>query len=1524
MPEIGNEEEMVFEEIGATSSEPIPLTPERSMDILVATGEPLETSEEAKASLAPYYQDALREVLSSAEADRLTLDEVQAKAIELSEKQRAFEENPDVVLEQAALVNNPIVSSAESNLAVNIQRALEEVEAAITEAEEENSTVGNMLNFLDRELVRAVVNPIEAFTERDTRSTTEIMSRSLDDPKDFLTWFRGYLEERKEEGVFRSGSISALEALKEEVGNLGFDPNSGFKKAFSLIDLPTIGTVAAGAKVAGKGLQLTSIIGSKTTVGRVTALKGEKAGEEAAETILKKGPDPETVVGRGDATQDLSGSEPVRANNSSFAQKLTETALAKEIDQLDRKGAFGRSVTKEKIAEAAGKIIQDIRDNTTNVVRSDAKIVNEGLGNWLVSVRLGKAKTGDAYLPIQTKAVKEGERTVAKLADGTAVKAKDELSTFGETTGKGTGKEGASKIEYKVPPSVKRAAEKLGPTAKVVQLDPADASKGYVIEVTERVSTLGLQDKLGVELNLKNDLARRTVGKLFNNRLMAGAALRDNRFLTTLAQLGQGGRAVVRDIVRPYEKSIKALDSKGKFTLNAVYAKLRDGEHAHVRTRYTDEEFFDEYRKLHPDGAEATKKELDAYHDLATVEETAYLIETTNVLQRFLSKGYNRAVEVAPGVFTPAKRITRAELKDSDIVLDVEGRVYGRPNDEIVFGDLADDIPVWKLDQALPTGQSFVVNPTNARLIDPTDVMGYNPGGRRINPNAKYFLVIGGQGKRVKALLSTFSETDAKVAKDQMRVVVKAINEGSSDIDEIIKNNNDWNPDIQSKAQFDELAFEQGWVKNRGDQIEGDVAYRARDGEIIGGDLDNADLWANTSAEDYIQNDMRRQDKVLMDFGGGKTYNIDPVSSTFAQFGDSVFTYTNKAYTQNAMVGWVKAALPKDGVKRSEWFKKAGGVSESDYETLFRNAEVTGTDEFAVRMRELRNITLRRLNMQDEPSRFMEQLGTKTAEYIFDGKIPFGIGKGKKLNFLANDPTNTLLRIGFQSSFGFMNISQFVMQGLHATTIMAISPKYGLNAAAMVFAQRGLLGSAKTPEAYKEGVKRLAKHHSLTEETAEELLEYIRTSGRHIVAGDAIEAGTGISWNISGWRGNSSKYNSFSAKAQRVTDAVAKGLDVGLYPFNAGERLSRLTAINTAFLEFKAKYPNVSASSDFGRQFITSREQTLTFNMTTADRAMVQSSLMKVPTQWLSYSFRSMEAVFVGRGLTKMERGQLFFMMAPLYGLTGFGAGNAADYVGEKLGFEPGGSSYVGLKYGFFDGISHALGGQEGWVGLGTRLAPIGAFLDTYEKIFEEETIGAIGGPSGEIVTNIGGAVFDALADLAHGRTALMTEDLIKVLRQPSGLNNPAKFLGIINNGMYRSKSGVSVGDEMDIGQALMALAGFTPGSVQEIYERKGQVYNDKKSLSKFRKEISQEADTALRYISEGDEERGRKMISEISAKIATSGFSFKEMVSLRRSALSPFQKDFQKMYIQMFKDAKNTYATRAFRKLTKNPEENN
>ena len=74
-----------------------------------------------------------------------------------------------------------------------------------------------------------------------------------------------------------------------------------------------------------------------------------------------------------------------------------------------------------------------------------------------------------------------------------------------------------------------------------------------------------------------------------------------------------------------------------------------------------------------------------------------------------------------------------------------------------------------------------------------------------------------------------------------------------------------------------------------------------------------------------------------------------------------------------------------------------------------------------------------------------------------------------------------------------------------------------------------------------------------------------------------------------------------------------------------------------------------------------------------------------------------------------------------MYGLSGFGFATSADYIGEKLEIEPDSSLYVGLKYGVIDGLSdYLLGDAGGAVGVGQRLAPINAFVDTYKKIIVE------------------------------------------------------------------------------------------------------------------------------------------------------------------------------------------------------------
>ena len=96
--------------------------------------------------------------------------------------------------------------------------------------------------------------------------------------------------------------------------------------------------------------------------------------------------------------------------------------------------------------------------------------------------------------------------------------------------------------------------------------------------------------------------------------------------------------------------------------------------------------------------------------------------------------------------------------------------------------------------------------------------------------------------------------------------------------------------------------------KTKGDEaLTGKLALKGRRNDtLVKGDLDNPDIWDKAKVTDFIESDMRRNDKVLPEFGGGLAYNEDPVSSVFSQFGNSAYTYSNRAYTQNAMVGWVK------------------------------------------------------------------------------------------------------------------------------------------------------------------------------------------------------------------------------------------------------------------------------------------------------------------------------------------------------------------------------------------------------------------------------------------------------------------------------------------------------------------------------------------------------------------------------------------------------------------------------------------
>ena len=1421
--------------------------PDRTEDIVAVTGEELST-EDAKSKVRQSQTDPYYQVFQQGYEAGKTVEELTLEASDIGQKNNEFNSNPEFISEQALAVNNYDYSAADARVATNYQIAQEILSDRKFEIATTKTPFGRALDSVDRFLRDVtVIGTIEAVTGKTESQSREILTAAATKtPQEFRAWFEAFADEVAEEGIFRGDTLGALEGLSAEVSGAGLDPNKGINRALSALDLIGIGQLATlGVKASVK-----TAMKASTAVGRVGAIRGSKAASESAEEILARTPDPEVLGNVAPSSLDLAP-QPVRPSAATFTSKFAENEIIKGIDDLYQKGTFGRIADPRSIKIAGKKIADSYRKKVTNPV-FDYKIADEGLGNFVATIRFGKVKDGTPY---------------QALSQGGA------------------------------PSSVSRLAAKINETvdsATVVPVDINDLSKGYVIEVAERINLSGMPKAFDEGLGLESGLIRDTVGKVMNNSVMGSSAARDVDRLTRLAQMGESGRAAVKQMIDPYTKSLQRLNAQERYTLQSVYTQLRDGVDSNLRVRYTEGEFAVKYQQMHPRGLAPSQKAQDAYNALAAVEEADYLLKTSSMLNRYIEKGYTKSVKVYDNYYAPAKRVNNADVPADAKIID--GDFGGKIRKQDIEST---DIPIWKLDRATAEGQEYIVKPQQVRIIEPTDVMGYNPGGSRTNPTLNYFVVLG--DKRLKALMGTFSEKQARTAVEQLGRIQRAIDEGDEAIDDIIAQNSDWNPSIQNYDDFlTKMVDGEGW-----DLTRGKIAYRGRNDDVLSGDVDGSDVFTGMKLDDYVGADMRRNDNVLMDFGGGKAYNEDPINSVLAQMGNSVFTYSNRAYARNAMVGWVKKAQEKG----RNWFPD--GVSPNDYETLFRNANISGTDEFSRRMVELRDITMRRLNMKDEAATFMQRQGQATAEFIFDKT-------GKQLNL--GDPSNGLLKIGFQSAFGFGNVSQFMMQSFHATTIMAISPIHGFKGAALTIPMRGALRAA-TPELQQLALKRVAKAANISEKDAGELIEFIKTSGRAVVDGDAIEDGTGVGFGISGWNGESMKYSALSGVGYNVSKLTTKGLDLGLMPFKAGERLSRLTGINTAFFEFKAKFPKASALTDEARLWITRREQDLTFNMSSVARGKVQSGFMKVPTQWLSYTLRSMEAIFVGRNFTKAERARLFTALVPAYGLTGFGLENAADYIGEKLSIAPDSDLYIGLKYGMLDGLVSALGGDVE-IGLGQRLAPVGAITDTYKKIFQEETITALGGPSGEIAGGVFSAAWGALTALIHGQTATLTEESIKLLRQPSGLDNVAKAIGIWNNGVYRSKNGIELESEMTVGDGIVALTGFTPLEVVENYSRLNKIYTSSKKFGNFRKEVNRDAERIFTLM-EGDRsdvDLAIQLMQELHERIAFSGFSSSQMASLRKSTSNSLEKSWSKIQNNLIEQDK-LYALRAAQSILKGVE---
>ena len=1372
--------------------------------------------------------------------DGLEVDEVAELIKDRTEKGEDMS-IPEYLLIQNLMLADNDVSPAASRTLTNmtlwnnmLQRELEK---------NDQSGISKVLSFLDVNVLRELtIGAFENVTFRSNREGQDIRRafNSLN-AEEFEKWAMEYIEDRKEEGIFSEDSIWNLYKSANDATYLGDDPMAGLMAVFGVADIAALGTtkiirgpitaaVAGGKKTfttsAEQASKLLSLTKSRSPVDTVAVMGDEvQAASAATKLVDDLGAQTDQINAGRTLPEDL---DPVRGPVERPSQVITRQGVLKnriveELELANRRGSFGELLPRTVLDELASATARNVAAKTNNVAMKSFVKIAEGSDDYKVVVRMGKDGTGAPF---------------RRKMDAEAIAATDpSLNVVKREQGRGWFIETEKRLDI----------SEAAPMAEIVE---KGSFIGDAINKVFGASTIRLGDRLGA------------------------------KFLQA-----EAGQALVGDLVKPYQKKIRAVKGKELENLSDFFTKLRDGDLSYLRFAPTKESFESMYKTYY--GKAPSKSTVEAYDAVIDINDAAWHIQASARLKRAVALDGVMA-RFSDDFETVAYRVSAGQV-DDEFVLDLSTlrpiRREKLTGDQILY-----KTPEPYLDHV------YFTNVKSTRVLERIDIMPYNIGGPRTNAQFRWFLGTVKEQKLASGKTTSvgFKTLLGSFGKDQIQTAAKQINTISTKVDELMRNNGV--TDLQqlslSRAEYDELGdvirANNLWNRHITDledlqklgreynfNFNEKFAAKARDEQIsikeAGEDPTRIGISVGEDVSTTLNSQrMRRGDTPLMEFGGKKATNDNPISAIADQFGSEVYGYANRAATQNAIDGWNKLAGVNEGL-----IKNWNEIQGLDPMSRFMKAEVTKTGKFndiAAQLREQQDVIKRRLNQPTWLSDKWETFTRSATEAVFEQT-------GLKLDLAKTDPASRLLQVGFYSKFGFFNPDQFLLQGLHSTTIVGISPKAGTKALGLSIP---MMVIANLPDSATRSlaIKRLAKTSGMEEAELDTLVKYIDQSGRNIIDNQVIELQA------------PQKFGSASTLTGKAQQSVGTFLDKSTLFFREGERASRMTGIITAFLEHRVKRPDVSPLSPSGKTWITNREQDLTFRMTTASRSFAQSGPMRVPTQWLTFSLRAMENIAIGRNFTAGERARMFLVMGPMWGLTGLGLGKSTGYIIEKMGYSPDDPAalerFNQVKYGAFDQLL-------GW-GIGTetayaeRAAPLGQIKDTHRKLMEESLITTMFGPSGEIFGDMKSAASNAIRAMYGGRTESVREDLTQLLRNLSTVDKAVKIRELIESGNYRSRTRKLAVGGLPPEAAVAVLFGATPAPVQNYYDVKEIIYKKNQTYKDLQKRLSGKATLAIELLTKGDERdmvRGTKLWQEISDELWASNLSNELKVSLQDSLVN-------------------------------------
>ena len=988
----------------------------------------------------------------------------------------------------------------------------------------------------------------------------------------------------------------------------------------------------------------------------------------------------------------------------------------------------------------------------------------------------------------------------------------------------------------------KRSAQRLAAIegqGEVVELPTG----GWVLQFEETVDTSKAIEGISVEQSHKT-----TLGNIYSKTFGASTQRQSDKLRAHSFNSEAVSSKLSVELQAELDIAFKPLKTTEAQSLDQVLTQLRDGEHAGRRTWYNQAEFSSIYKTIH--GTAPTKQVLNAYDKIVEASDAAWTVDAHFYLQQAIRRG-QRAIDTGGKYRVMGSPVSNVEKTD---------KVYDASQRKVVNGsEVSGD--VWRVDDDI-MGAKLVTNPISVRNPELEHVLPYNAGGFRNNVYSRYF--VGSEDNSdFRALLGAFSRKQVDKAVEELGVLSQALKSGLSGkkLDDIIAQNNSWNPSVETTGDLDQLSKKTGYDFSK------TPVFKERDQKIIGGNNDGATFGQEQRRQ--ANYNRKRANGVLLQYGGDTNVNLSPSLSIAQQLSKSADRFAHKHYTDAATVGWVKAAQAK-GILESP-----SGISKNDYYRHFMEGKINGSGLEADVLKNQRAIIQRRLNIsptKDSLEGSWEGILNSASEFIFDAS------RGKiRTDLAAKDGSAQLMKLGFLSKFGFFNPAQFMIQSQQVMSIMAISPKHGVKAAGIVPAFRLAL-NAPSESGRRLAVKRMSEFLGQDKNFIQEVFDNVILSGRHILSHDIVELA----------EGSSSKAR--LGRSKPISDT----LDKSTVFFREGELMARLTGIITASMEYAAKNPGKSLKTNIARAWISNREQTLTFNMTTASRSAGQSGFMRVPTQWLTFTLRAFEAVAVGnKGLSAAERFRLGLALGPVWGVTGitiphvFNNDTMASDMAEYLTGSSDNTELVKtLQYGLIDSMIRWSTGAD--TALADRLAPSSGLGDFLEKLFNPESdqsfVGVLLGPSGEITGSAIDAGLKSMAHLFGGAPAISYVDLETAYRNISTLDNIHKAVGIWKYSTYRTKGAKAVDTELDRLDAVLQGMGFTSMEVLEYYRLNGSLYRTKKYQDKWFKDHVRPYTRKIREVlEEGDNQGAVTLAKQLDALIQTSGLNPTAQAAIRR-----------------------------------------